>query len=133
MTLWESLVYLREWVASQKKLLEDVTEGPWRCGPHNESPRDYWLEGGKYEGPGKHFLCDAPPWPVDAKFICSSRTSLPALLGACEAMLGVYDQECDSLRAVEYGTPPSIGHRLRGMEALLISFAESLENGMEGK
>ena len=134
MTLSESVSYLRKFVEDQRKLLEGVTEGPWASVFIKNDPLGTPWDGAKVDGP-EHFgawddsndIAGDIDVNENATFIASSRTTLPALVGAIEGMLEKYTDWKNSIEEanldVELAQP--------GMASMLISFAESLKGGME--
>jgi hypothetical protein len=82
-------VTAREALAAIRERAEAATEGPWE-----------WVEstyeGGSYVLGGEHPVLrsawGASALPKDATFIAHTRTDVPALVGALEAVLGLHQK-----------------------------------------
>ena len=77
----------RETLARIRKQADAATEGPWTWATHSTADGDEWAV---FSPKDWALATNQDGWAGDAEFIAASRTTVPAVLDALEAVLEVH-------------------------------------------
>lgn len=85
------ITIITEFLAEQKRLAEAATPGPWRLGSFGHGPNAIVRDAEGLATVQDVWVCDADAGaPENAAFIAAARTSVPRMIAALEAVMGVF-------------------------------------------
>ena len=106
-----------DWLAEQRRIEQAATDGPWMS--EWDTSDEWWIIHGQ-PNPAKgddRMVCPEvatlnhrEDWTADVDFITDTRTAMPKMRAALEAVLALHPWECLECEGIDLDASPRCGH-----------------------